>query len=123
MRERKGVQRTTAKTGGARRFPASIGPGRVAGQPRKARLHPCPIAGDTPLDTPLHTQLDGARRRQFRPMAAIRYRSTLMLMTTSACTAHTSAIHSGVTNRSCTMLSAPPVLMPNTPVSMCTSIP
>ncbi len=44
-------------------------------------------------------------------------------ITTSACTAHTSAIHTGVTKRSWTADSSPPVLSPRTPVSMCTSIP
>lgn len=38
-----------------------IGPGRVAGQPRKARLQPCPIACDTPLDRSLDSRLYSAR--------------------------------------------------------------
>lgn len=57
MRERKGVQRTTEKRGGVRRFCNTKPTGRVVAQPREARLQPCPIACDTPVDGSVDTRL------------------------------------------------------------------
>lgn len=60
MRERKGVQRTTEKRGGVRRFCNAKRAGRVVAQPREARLQPCPIACDTPVDGSVDTRLYGS---------------------------------------------------------------
>lgn len=57
MRERKGVQRTTEKIRGMRRFPQQNRAGWVAGQPREARLRTCPNACDTRLDRAMDTNV------------------------------------------------------------------
>jgi hypothetical protein len=53
MRERKGVQRATAKNRGVRRTALANWAG-VVGRPRKVRLTSRPTACDTPVDTLCH---------------------------------------------------------------------